>query len=230
MITPCATRSTQCSSVSRRCGRHSRGATRVPPATNRFLDATVAHCEELAQLLATGSRDPLPDAYAGAPHGSQVAQSTAEGESAGVSAPSAPSDKSRADRNRAASVDASRLHCAPAQTRILMTQPKILIADDEPAIAAGLSAILADLQYDVEIVGDGEQALERLSSERFGLVARRSQDAARRRPDVAQGAAAARDPDRVHHHHRTGVDRVRRCRRCRAARTTTSRSRSMQRS
>ncbi len=141
----------------------------VPPATNRFLDATVVHCEELAQLLATGSRERASDTYAGAPHGSQIAQSTRAGESASALAPSAPSDKLRADHNQAASA-ARHGYIAHQPKPAPMTQPKILIADDEPAIAAGLSAILADLHYDVEIVGDGEQALERLSSERFGLA------------------------------------------------------------
>jgi DNA-binding NtrC family response regulator len=51
-----------------------------------------------------------------------------------------------------------------------MTQGKILIADDETSIAAGLSAVLADLDYDVAVVPDGAQALERLTAERFGLV------------------------------------------------------------
>jgi DNA-binding NtrC family response regulator len=47
---------------------------------------------------------------------------------------------------------------------------KILIADDESAITAGLSAILADEGYDVEVVSDGQKALERLSDDRFGVV------------------------------------------------------------
>ncbi len=51
-----------------------------------------------------------------------------------------------------------------------MTLAKILIADDEAAITSGLSAILSDLDYDVEVVADGQQALERLQSDRFGLV------------------------------------------------------------
>lgn len=51
-----------------------------------------------------------------------------------------------------------------------MTHARILIADDEAAIAAGLSAVLADLAYEVEVVPDGQQAIERLSAERFGLV------------------------------------------------------------
>jgi CheY-like chemotaxis protein len=40
---------------------------------------------------------------------------------------------------------------------------KVLIADDEAAITAGLSAILSDDGYDVEIAPDGQKALERLS-------------------------------------------------------------------
>ncbi|MDB4877714.1 MAG: sigma-54 factor interaction protein [Gemmatimonadetes bacterium] len=47
---------------------------------------------------------------------------------------------------------------------------KVLIADDEAAITAGLSAILSDEGYDVEIAPDGQKALERLSEERFGVV------------------------------------------------------------
>src|SRR6201989_2892516 len=47
---------------------------------------------------------------------------------------------------------------------------KILIADDEAAITAGLSAILADEGYEVEVVADGQRALERLAEDRFGVV------------------------------------------------------------
>src|SRR5690349_5936976 len=47
---------------------------------------------------------------------------------------------------------------------------KILIADDEQAITAGLSAILADEGYSIEVAGDGQKAIERLQSERFGVV------------------------------------------------------------
>src|SRR3954452_7025721 len=47
---------------------------------------------------------------------------------------------------------------------------KILIADDESAITAGLSAILADEGYDIEVVSDGQKALERLSEDRYGVV------------------------------------------------------------
>ncbi|HTA74471.1 MAG TPA: response regulator, partial [Gemmatimonadaceae bacterium] len=52
----------------------------------------------------------------------------------------------------------------------MMKSAKILIADDEPAITSGLSAILSDLDYDVEVVQDGQQALDRLAADRFGLV------------------------------------------------------------
>jgi DNA-binding NtrC family response regulator len=47
---------------------------------------------------------------------------------------------------------------------------KILIADDETAITTGLSAILSDDGYDVEVVGDGQKALERLTTDAFGIV------------------------------------------------------------
>jgi DNA-binding NtrC family response regulator len=48
--------------------------------------------------------------------------------------------------------------------------PKVLIADDEAAITSGLSAILTDEGYDVEIAPDGQKALERLSEDRYGVV------------------------------------------------------------
>ncbi|MDB4906430.1 MAG: sigma-54 factor interaction protein [Gemmatimonadetes bacterium] len=51
-----------------------------------------------------------------------------------------------------------------------MKKPKILIADDEPAITGGLGAILEDEGYAVEVAQDGQKALDRLSSERFAVV------------------------------------------------------------
>ncbi len=47
---------------------------------------------------------------------------------------------------------------------------KILIADDEQAITTGLSAILSDEGYTVDIAADGQNALERLSADRYGVV------------------------------------------------------------
>src|SRR5215212_7416785 len=51
------------------------------------------------------------------------------------------------------------------------TKPvKILIADDERAITAGLSAHLEDEGYEVEAVTDGQAALERLSAGAYGVI------------------------------------------------------------
>jgi len=47
---------------------------------------------------------------------------------------------------------------------------KVLIADDETSITSGLSAILADEGYNVEVANDGQKALERLREERFGVI------------------------------------------------------------
>jgi DNA-binding NtrC family response regulator len=47
---------------------------------------------------------------------------------------------------------------------------KVLIADDETSITAGLSAILADEGYTVEVANDGQKALERLREDRFGVI------------------------------------------------------------
>src|ERR1051325_10718197 len=47
---------------------------------------------------------------------------------------------------------------------------KILIADDETAITTGLSAILTDEGYAVDVVGDGQKALERLSEDGYGVA------------------------------------------------------------
>jgi DNA-binding NtrC family response regulator len=51
-----------------------------------------------------------------------------------------------------------------------MMQPKVLIADDERSITDGLSAILADEGYEVEIALDGQRALERLMSDSYGVI------------------------------------------------------------
>ena len=51
-----------------------------------------------------------------------------------------------------------------------MKQAKILIADDEAAITTGLSAILSDAGYDVDVVSDGQKALDKLVAERYGVV------------------------------------------------------------
>jgi DNA-binding NtrC family response regulator len=47
---------------------------------------------------------------------------------------------------------------------------KVLIADDESAITSGLSAILTDEGYTVDVVPDGQAALERLTEAQFGVV------------------------------------------------------------
>jgi DNA-binding NtrC family response regulator len=47
---------------------------------------------------------------------------------------------------------------------------KVLIADDETSITAGLSAILSDEGYNVDVANDGQKALERLTSERYGVI------------------------------------------------------------
>jgi DNA-binding NtrC family response regulator len=47
---------------------------------------------------------------------------------------------------------------------------KILIADDEKAITSGLSAILADEGYEVEVAEDGQRALDILSAENYAVV------------------------------------------------------------
>jgi DNA-binding NtrC family response regulator len=51
-----------------------------------------------------------------------------------------------------------------------MTSPRILIADDEKAIADGLAAILSDEGYEVAIATDGQKALDALASSSFGVV------------------------------------------------------------
>jgi DNA-binding NtrC family response regulator len=49
-------------------------------------------------------------------------------------------------------------------------KPRILVADDERSITEGLGAILADDGFDITVASDGNQALELLTSESFGLV------------------------------------------------------------
>src|SRR6476661_1945946 len=47
---------------------------------------------------------------------------------------------------------------------------KVLIADDETSITAGLSAILSDEGYKVDVANDGQKALEQLTNERYGVI------------------------------------------------------------
>src|ERR687884_1507431 len=51
-----------------------------------------------------------------------------------------------------------------------MQKAKILIADDERSITEGLSAILQDEGYEVDVAQDGQKALDRLASETYGVV------------------------------------------------------------
>jgi DNA-binding NtrC family response regulator len=122
----------------------------TPSAPSRFLESAIEQCQRLASLFTTSG-------------GMESAGARSE-------LPTPPSRPVHEGAPSAAAAPVSRSYIDTLSSSPRMTQPKILIADDEPAIAAGLSAILADLQYEVEIVEDGEQALQRLSSERFGLV------------------------------------------------------------
>jgi DNA-binding NtrC family response regulator len=51
-----------------------------------------------------------------------------------------------------------------------METPKILIADDERSIAAGLSAVLEEEGYTVDVATDGQKALESLLDGTFGVI------------------------------------------------------------
>src|ERR687885_320754 len=52
----------------------------------------------------------------------------------------------------------------------MMQRARILIADDERSITEGLSAILQDEGYEVDVAQDGQKALDRLASETYGVV------------------------------------------------------------
>ncbi|HEY9449329.1 MAG TPA: sigma-54 dependent transcriptional regulator [Gemmatimonadaceae bacterium] len=51
-----------------------------------------------------------------------------------------------------------------------MQKARILIADDERAITEGLSAILQDEGYEVDVAVDGQRALDQLTSGHYGVV------------------------------------------------------------
>src|SRR5918999_2373869 len=51
-----------------------------------------------------------------------------------------------------------------------MKNGKILIADDEKQITTGLSAILSDEGYEVDVADDGQRALDRLTTDSYGVV------------------------------------------------------------
>jgi DNA-binding NtrC family response regulator len=122
-----------------------------PGAATQFLDGAVRQAEALAGIVSRWLAERGPDRAAG-------------GESPGglaVHAPGSHPAPATPGKQR-------YIHDLPNVTP--MARPRILIADDEPAIATGLSAVLADLEYEVEIVPDGKRAIERLTSDRFGLV------------------------------------------------------------
>ena len=90
-----------------------------------------------------------------------------------------------------------------------MNKAKILIADDELSITNALSAILSDEGYDVAVALMERRHSTSLSADDFGVVL-----ADLKMPKLdglaLLGAAASRDPHRVHHHHRPGDRRFRR--------------------
>src|SRR5690606_37694478 len=51
-----------------------------------------------------------------------------------------------------------------------MSQPKLLIVDDERHVAEGLQMILSDDGYAAEMATDGEEAWQKVQSGEFGLV------------------------------------------------------------
>src|SRR5690625_7529524 len=51
-----------------------------------------------------------------------------------------------------------------------MSQPKLLIADDERHVADGLKLILSDDGYKTEMATDGEEAWQKVQSGEFGIV------------------------------------------------------------
>jgi DNA-binding NtrC family response regulator len=51
-----------------------------------------------------------------------------------------------------------------------MSQPKLLIADDERPVAEGLKVLLAEEGYDTDMATNGEEAWQKISSGDFGLV------------------------------------------------------------
>ena len=135
------------------------------------LNGILLNLEALRAVLATSG--PSPDGAA-----RYIDAAAKQGEAlagivgrwlAGGDPGDAPDSDARRNSSTPASVKEVR-YIAELSNTIPMTHPRILIADDEAAIAAGLSAVLADLAYEVEVVPDGQQAIERLSAERFGLV------------------------------------------------------------
>jgi DNA-binding NtrC family response regulator len=130
-----------------------------PNAAGQFLDGAVRQGEALTGIVRRWLADRPPD-----PPISGGTTGTTPAGSAGATI----ADPAKGRPAAATPEKARYIHDLPNATP--MALPRILIADDEPAIAAGLSAVLAGLEYEVEIVPDGKQAIERLSAGRFGLV------------------------------------------------------------
>jgi CheY-like chemotaxis protein len=50
------------------------------------------------------------------------------------------------------------------------TPPRILVVDDDPILRDVYAMVLEVEEYELEVAGDGQEALERLSNARFDLV------------------------------------------------------------
>jgi DNA-binding NtrC family response regulator len=142
---------------------------RSAEAAGQFLDGAVGQGEALTAIVTRWLSDRRPEASGPTGPISTTATAPASPATSTATIDSGASASPGKGRPTAATPEKPRyIHDLPNVTP--MALPRILIADDEPAIAAGLSAVLAGLGYEVEIVPDGKLALERLSAERFGLV------------------------------------------------------------
>jgi DNA-binding NtrC family response regulator len=134
-------------------------------AVTQFLDGAIRQGEALTAVVARWLADPGPDRETPGDGAGGTPPDAAGSATPGPGRPTRGTAKQGAP-----ATPAKARYIAALPTATPMARPRILIADDEPAIATGLSAVLADLQYEVEIVPDGKQAIERLTAERFGLV------------------------------------------------------------
>jgi len=134
-------------------------------AVTQFLDGAIRQGEALTAVVARWLADPGPDRETPGDGAGGTPPDEAGSATPGPGRPTRGTAKQGAP-----ATPAKARYIAALPTATPMARPRILIADDEPAIATGLSAVLADLQYEVEIVPDGKQAIERLTAERFGLV------------------------------------------------------------
>jgi chemotaxis protein histidine kinase CheA len=98
-------------------------------------------------------------------------------------------------RGHLAEATATRPEQSPAATKTASTGPRALLVENSPTVRALEAMILSDAGYQVDVLQEGGEALERARAERYRLVVSGMETAGLRGIDLA---AALREDARTH--------------------------------